>query len=116
MDHSKRQEKLRRRVVKSGKKKIRKADHPLTKDELLESKVQTASPLSRIAISVGGLILMAEAWFSFFESSLLLRILCGIFGLILFFGGIIGIRKTLSKVIDSLDSIDIGDILESIFD
>lgn len=106
---------LEKRAVKAGVKASKKLDHVVTTEELLALRVQTMPTVLRILLVLGGLLLIAAAWFAWpFDSNAAqaLEVISGIFAILF---GAFGIRRTLSHVLDSVDSIDLaGTIVELI--
>ena len=108
-------EKIQRRAVKAGIKASKKRQHLVSTDELLALRVQTLNAAPPIPLGLAGITLVALAWHGWPSDSnaiQALEILAGFF-FILF--GAFGIRRTLSQVLETADSIDIaGSILEII--
>ena len=106
---------LEKRAVKAGVKASKKLDHIVTPEELLALRVQTMPAVLRILLVLGGGLLIAAAWFAWPFDSNAAQALEVISGILAILFGAFGIRRTLSRVLDSCDSIDLaGSILEMI--
>lgn len=104
-------ERLKKNGLKAGIKKSKKEGHVLSKEELLEMKVQVMPSLFRWISGILGVVGIGYAVFVG-EFSILFLLL----GLLLLVCGIYGYRKTLSKVVDGLGDVGGEVVVEVIFD
>lgn len=104
-------EKLLPRIEKAGIKAALKAGHPLDRDELLEVKVQLLPALYRWGL--GG-ISAASAYGSyagFMADSASRGLGMAALSLLFFFFAIVGVRRTLGRILESMDGVDAGELL-----
>ncbi len=106
-------ETLKKRAVKTGVKASIKRHHVVNEQELLSLRVQTMSPLLRIALVLLGSGLIAAAWFAWPSTSTPVQMIETFSGILSILFGAFGIRRTLREVLDSLDAVD---MVESILD
>jgi hypothetical protein len=110
-------EKIERRAVKAGVKCSKKHGHLVSKEELLALRVQTMPAALRVSLVVLGFALIASGWLAWPSDSNVVQGLEAISGILLIAFGAFGIRRTLSRVLDSVDAIDLGGvILEAVGD
>ncbi len=104
---------IRKRAVKAAVKASIKRHHLVSEEELLSLRVQVMPWLWRFFLMLLGATLVATCWYGWpFESSSA-RGLEAASGTLFFLFGAFGIRKTLSKILDTADA---GNALESILD
>lgn len=107
-------QKLLPRIEKAGVKASLKAGHPLTVDELLDVKVQILPAAFRWVL--GGI--SAAAGYGSYLSFMADRFSrgCGLaLGAVLFFFfAVAGIRRTLGTILDSMSSVDAGELLGAV--
>lgn len=96
---------LEQRAVKAGVKAAVKQQRPLTREELMELRVQTLSNGLRVFLVLAGAALMASAWFAWPYPNGAVRGIEAIAGLITFIFGLFGIRQTLSNLFDNADDL-----------
>ncbi len=95
-------EKLRRRAIKAGLRTSRRVRHPLSREEILELRVQIIPTAPRLIMALAAISLFTAAAFSWpftSNSSAAVEVLIGVF-LLLF--AIFGIRRTLSNLADQM--------------
>ena len=100
---------IERRAIKAGVKASKKRDHVVSEQELLSLRVQTMSAGFRIALAIGGILLIAACWFGWPAASDAARVTEAIGGAFAILFGAFGIRRTLSRVVDSIDGADLVD-------
>ena len=105
------QEKIERRAIKAGIKASKKRHHAVSKEELLELRVQTMPAAFRTALILLGIALIASAWFAWPSNSNSIQGLEAVAGIFSLLFGAFGIRRTLSQVLDTMDSIELADVL-----
>lgn len=104
-------EKLLPKIEKAGVKAALKAGHVLSRDELLEVKVQLLPALYRWGL--GG-ISAASAYGSysgFMADSASRGLGMAALSLLFFFFAIVGVRRTLGRILESMDRVDAGELL-----
>ncbi|MES2739139.1 MAG: hypothetical protein V4672_22695 [Verrucomicrobiota bacterium] len=104
-------EKLLPKIEKAGVKAALKAGHVLSRDELLEVKVQLLPALYRWGL--GG-ISAASAYGSyagFMADSANRGLGMAALSLLFFFFAIVGVRRTLGRILESMDGVDAGELL-----
>jgi hypothetical protein len=104
-------EKLLPKIEKAGVKAALKAGHVLSRDELLEVKVQLLPALYRWGL--GG-ISAASAYGSyagFMADSASRGLGMAALSLLFFFFAIVGVRRTLGRILESMDGVDAGELL-----
>jgi len=100
----KRVERLQRTAIRKGIRTSRKLNHALTKEEILDLKIQILPATARILLITGGILAIGAslaAWPSDSNVTQGLEFLGGLF-LLLF--GIFGIRRTLSELADLMSN------------
>lgn len=112
---------IEKRAVKAGVKASKKRHHLITEEELLSLRVQVMPILPRILLGLAGCSLLVAAYLAWPSGSDAVRLLEAIFGVLTFFFGVFGIRRTLSTLLDSTDVVGgaaefVGGILELIGD
>ena len=107
-------ETLEKRAVKAGVQAAVKLERPLTKDELMELRVQSLSNGLRVFLVLTGSALIASAWFAWPWPNRAVRCIEIIVGLITFIFGLFGIRKTLSNLFDSDHRFGLADVVVEI--
>ncbi len=104
-------EKLLPKIEKAGVKAALKAGHVLSRDELLEVKVQLLPALYRWGL--GG-ISAASAYGSyagFMADSASRGLGMAALSLLFFFFAIVGVRRTLGRILESMDGVDAGELI-----
>lgn len=104
-------EKLLPKIEKAGVKAALKAGHVLSRDELLEVKVQLLPALYRWGL--GG-ISAASAYGSyagFMADSASRGLGMAMLSLLFFFFAIVGVRRTLGRILESMDGVDAGELI-----
>lgn len=110
-------EKIERRAIKTGIKISKKRGHLVSEQELLSLRVQTMPAPLRISLVLLGIGLLASGWFAWPSDSNTIQGLEAVSGILLMGFGAFGIRRTLDRVLDSVDAVDlVGSILESVGD
>jgi uncharacterized membrane protein len=98
-------ETLEKRAVKAGVKAAVKLERPLTKDELMELRVQSLSNGLRVFLVLTGTALIASAWFAWPYPNGAVRGVEIIVGIITFLFGLFGIRRTLSNLFENSEEL-----------
>ena len=98
-------ETLEKRAVKAGVKAAVKLERPLTKEELMELRVQSLSNGLRVFLVLSGAALIASAWFSWPYPNGAVRGIEIITGIITFIFGLFGVRRTLSSLFENTDDL-----------
>lgn len=110
-------ETLEKRAVNTGVKASIKRHHVVSEQELLALRVQTMPAWLRITLVLLGIALVAAGWFGWPTDSNAIQGIEAVSGIFAILFGAIGIRRTLERVLDSLDATDaVGSILELIGD
>lgn len=104
-------ETLEKRAVKAGVKAAVKQQRPLTKEELMELRVQSLSNGLRVFLVLSGAALIASAWFAWPWPDGAIRGVEIIVGLITFIFGLFGVRQTLSNLFDTSHGFGLADIV-----
>lgn len=106
---------IERRAIRAGVKASKKRHHLISEQELLSLRVQTMSLWLRTCLVVCGVLLIAASWFAWPAVSDAARVAeagGGIFATLL---GVIGIRRTFDRVLDTYDAADlVGSVLEAV--
>lgn len=105
---------LEKRAVKVGVKASKKRGHAVSRDELLDLRVQTLPNLLRGALILTGLALIVACYFAWPSQAGSIRGLeavCGIFSILF---GAFGVRRTLSQLVDSVHPLDAADLAGSV--
>ena len=102
---------LEKRAVKAGLKAAVKQQRPLTKDELMELRVQALSNGLRVFLVLAGAALIASAWSAWPWPNGAVRGIEIIVGIITFLFGLFGVRQTLSSLFDSTNGFGLADIV-----
>jgi hypothetical protein len=106
---------LERRAIKAGVKASKKRHHLISEEELLSLRVQTMSAWPRICLVIGGLLLIAASIFAWPAASDGARFTEAVFGILSFLFGVIGIRRTLDRVVETSDAADlVGTVIEAV--
>jgi hypothetical protein len=106
---------LERRAIKAGVKASKKRHHLISEEELLSLRVQTMSAWPRICLVIGGLLLIAASIFAWPAASDGARFTEAVFGILSFLFGVIGIRRTLDRVVETSDAEDlVGTVIEAV--
>ena len=94
---------LQKRATKAGIRAVKRNGGALSKDELLKTKVQIVPAWGRVTmLLVGGVMLGCgiSAWPS---DNGAIQVLLVVVGFVLLFGGVFGLKQTLSKIVDAVD-------------
>ncbi|MEY3897195.1 MAG: hypothetical protein RLZZ214_2716 [Verrucomicrobiota bacterium] len=106
---------VEQRAIKAGVKASKKRHHVVSEQELLSLRVQTMPAWLRISLALSGVGLLAAGWFGWpSESNTIqgIEAVCGIFAILF---GSVGVRRTLSHLVDSFDAVDlVGSVLEAV--
>jgi hypothetical protein len=97
-------ETLEKRAVKTGVKASIKRHHVVSEQELLALRVQTMPAWLRIALVLLGIALVAAGWFGWPADSNAIQGFEAIIGILAILFGAFGIRRTLERVLDSMDA------------
>jgi hypothetical protein len=106
---------LERRAIRAGVKASKKRHKVVSKEELLSLRVQTMPPWLRISLVGLGVCLVASAWFGWPSDSNTTQGLEAVSGIFAISFGAFGVRRTLSRLVDSFDSVDwVGTVFEAV--
>jgi hypothetical protein len=104
-------EKIQRRALKAGVKASKKRHHLVSSEELLSLRVQTMPALLRVLLVVSGILFIVLAWHGWPPGSNALQGLEVIGGIFSILFGAFGIRRTLAHVLDSVNALDLADVV-----
>lgn len=109
---------LEKRVVRTGIKVSKQQGHTVSREELLNLRVQTLpNPLRLALVALGGACI-AACYFSWPHEANSIRGLEAISGILLILFGLFGIRRTLSQILDSVQPLDainlVGELVDAI--
>ncbi len=107
---------LEKRAVKTGIKASKKRGHVISQDELLGLRVQTLPNLLRGILILLGLMLMAACYFAWPSDAGSIRGLEVVSGIFCVLFGAFGVRRTLSNLLDSVNSLDAVDLAGHLVD
>lgn len=114
-------DRIRKNAVKAGTRYAKKHSEGISKDALLNIKVQTMSGWLRWLMGLSGIALIAFSSSSWPSDGLTTRIIEMVGGLFLAAFGLFGVRRTLSNISDVGDLLEftvegVGSIIGGIFD
>ena len=95
-------ERLQRTAIRKAVRTSRKLHHALTKDEVLDLKIQIVPATARILLATGGILLITAALIAWPSDSNVIQGLEFLAGIFLLLFGIFGIRRTLSELADHM--------------
>jgi sulfite exporter TauE/SafE len=104
-------ERLAKKIEKAGIRASIKEGHQLTEAELRDIKVQVLPSPLRIIFGVLGVIAGLLSFSSFAQDADGQGFLWASVSLFMLLFGIFGVRKTLSRILDSMDAVDAAEIL-----
>lgn len=108
---------IERRAIKAGLKASKKRHHVVSEQELLTLRVQTMSGWLRISLVLLGICLLASGWFGWPSDSNMVQGLEAVAGIFAILFGSLGVRRTFSHIVDSVDAVDlVGSVLEAVGD
>lgn len=107
---------VERRAIQAGVKASLSAKQVVSERELLALRVQTMAWWLRIALVVLGVGLVVSGWYGWPLDSSVGQGLEAIGGLVAIWFGAFGIRRALSQVVDSLDSVGSIDLRSTVLD
>jgi hypothetical protein len=107
---------VERRAIQAGVKACLAAKQVVSERELLALRVQTMAWWLRIALVVLGVGLVVSGWYGWPLDSSVGQGLEAIGGLVAIWFGAFGIRRALSQVVDSLDSVGSIDLRSTVLD
>jgi hypothetical protein len=107
---------VERRAIQAGVKASLAAKQVVSERELLALRVQTMAWWLRIALVVLGVGLVVSGWYGWPLDSSVGQGLEAIGGLVAIWFGAFGIRRALSQVVDSLDSVGSIDLRSTVLD
>ena len=99
-------ETLEQRAIKTGVKASKKRGHLVSPQELLSLRVQIMPAAIRIALVLAGILLLLACGFAWPVDSNGVQATEAVFGIFAILFGAFGVRRTLSNLVDSFDSID----------
>lgn len=105
-------QKLLTKVEKAGVRHSLKAGHVLDQQELLSIKVQLIPAPVRVLTGVLAVAAGAASWF-WSDEHPLGSIMLFLLAVLLLIFTIYGVRRTLSKIVDSWDAASVGDLLSA---
>lgn len=105
---------INRAAIKSGKRLARKSGGSIDEKALLDAKVQVMPLWGRLTLFGLGVVACAGGFSGWPVAHLIVQIGLFILGLFLMSWGIFGAKKTLSRIIDGLDSGTGADLLGGI--
>ncbi len=106
---------IERRAIRAGVKASKKRHHLISEEELLSLRVQTMSAWLRTCLVVCGILLITASWFAWPAASDAARVAEAIVGIFATLFGVIGIRRTFDRVLDTYDAADlVGTVLEAV--
>jgi len=106
-------EKLLERIEKTGVRKSLREGQVLGREGLLAMKVQIVPNYLRIALGVGSMVSGIFSYLHWIWNAPELSLLLAVAALILFVFSIFGIRRTLSKVLEGMDTTSGVELLEA---
>lgn len=101
---------VERRAIQAGVKASKSRNQVVSEQELLALRVQTMALWLRISLAVLGIGLVASGWYGWPLDSSVGQGLEAIGGIIAIWFGAFGVRRALSQVVDSFDSIGSFDL------
>ncbi|GEP44815.1 hypothetical protein [Brevifollis gellanilyticus] len=104
-------ERLVKKIEKAGIRASIKEGHPLTEAELRDIKVQVLPSPLRIIFGVLGGIAGLLSFSSFMQDADGQGFIWASVSLMLLLFGIFGVRRTLSRILDTMDAVDAAEIL-----
>lgn len=104
-------ERLVKRIEKAGIRASIKEGHALTEAELRNIKVQILPNPLRVIFCVLGAISAIVSYCCFTYEFDGYGVISAIISILMLLFGIFGVRKTLSRILDSMDSIHAADVL-----
>lgn len=107
---------VERRAIQAGVKASKSRNQVVSERELLALRVQTMAWWLRIALVVLGVGLVVSGWYGWPLDSSVGQGLEAIGGLVAIWFGAFGIRRALSQVVDSLDSVGSIDLRSTVLD
>jgi hypothetical protein len=107
---------VERRAIQAGVKASLSAKQVVSERELLALRVQTMAWWLRIALVALGVGLVVSGWYGWPLDSSVGQGLEAIGGLVAIWFGAFGIRRALSQVVDSLDSVGSIDLRSTVLD
>ena len=124
---NKRETKLLHRIEKAGIRRSLKEGHLVSESELLDTKIQILPTYFRAILSISGLISGITSYLLFASDHAGWGFVLAFISILLFLFAALGIRRTFSAILDSLDATastellgtaieEIGSALGSIFD
>jgi hypothetical protein len=106
---------IEKRAVKAGVKASKRRHHLVSEEELLSLRVQIMPAVLRLVLGLLGIALLSASWFAWPSDSNIIQGLEAFIGVFALLFGMFGVRRTLSNVLDSFESVDLVEgILEVI--
>lgn len=103
---------LQRSIEKAAVRATLKSGHPITRDELLELRVQILPASKRLLFGFLTLVFGCLAWVLSDLDYFWFSLLSSVTSLISLFFAVIGVRRTISLTLDSLDRAGTDAIIE----
>lgn len=94
---------LQRSIEKAAVRATLKSGHPITRDELLEVRVQILPASKRLLFGFLTLVFGCLAWVLSDLDYFWFSLLCSVASLLSLFFAVIGVRRTISLSLESLD-------------
>ena len=107
---------LQRAIEKAAVRAAKISDHPVTRDELLELRVQILPASKRLIFGFLSLFLGCLAWVLSDLDYFWFSLLSGLSSIASLFFAVIGVRRTVSMALDGLDQAGSQAILEMAVD
>ena len=104
-------EKIELRAVNAGVKASKKRRHSVSSEELLRLRIQTMPAPLRALLVLSGILVIVLGWCGWPSDSNSVQGLEAIGGIFAVLFGAFGIRRTLSHVLDSVDALDLAEVL-----
>ena len=104
-------ERLAQKIEKAGIRASIKEGHPLTESELLNIRVQILPNPLRATFCVFGAISAIASYYWFTQDFDGYGIVSAFISILLIFFGIFGVRRTLSRILDTMDAMDAAEIV-----
>ena len=102
---------IERRAIKTGLRTAKRQGRALSDQEVRNLKVQLISPWVRIGIVVTGIALLVAGVSGYPIENQAVQIAEGIVGVLMIIGGLFGVRRTLSRIVDNIEGGDAADIM-----
>ena len=102
---------IEQRAIKTGLRRAKRKGRALSDQEVRDLKVQLVPPWARIGIVVAGIALLIAGISGYPIEHPAAQIAEGIVGVLMIVGGLFGVRRTLSRIVDNIEVGDAADIV-----